>query len=255
MTVLTAVDTPMATDTFDPRVTGERVRRFSGEDEIGDVTLVGVVHDHPASKYRVSAVLDAVDPDVLALELPPLAVPLYEQYADDSRTPPIFGGEMSAAVQAVCADRIVGIDGPSSGFVARLLRNLSGDTESFATVRSVLRSLSSVTKHALVCRLAAVLAVQTGVRLEVDPPTTYDCDWADDPLTQASDERSQVRRAQTITNAFGRSDTARTRTVTREEHMASRLSTLRREGNVAAVVGIAHLDPLVQRLAERKEIE
>lgn len=240
----------MSTDTEDPRITGKHVRRFSGEEDVGDVTLIGVVHDHPASKYRVRTILDAADVDLLALELPPLAVPLYERYADDGRTPPIFGGEMSAAVQAATTDRIVGVDGPSFGFAVRLLRNLPEDAESVATVRSVLRSFSSVTKHAVICRLAAVLAVRTDVRLEVDRPTTYDCEWTDDPVEQASDERSQIRRARTITRTFGQPDTARIRTDTREEHMASRLSTLRQEGNIAAVVGIAHLDPLAHRFAE-----
>lgn len=250
MTVLPAQT--MLTDTGDPRITGEYVRRFSGEDDVGDVTLIGVVHNHPASKYRVRTILDVADVDLLALELPPLAVPLYEQYADDDRTPPVFGGEMSAAVQAVATDRIVGIDGPSYGFAVRLLRNLPGNTASFATVRSVLRSFFSVTKHAAICRLAAVLAVRTDVRLEVDRPTKYDCEWADDPTKQASDERTQIQRAQTIARTFGQPDTARIRTDTREEHMVSRLSTLRREGDIAAVVGIAHLDPLTHRFAERE---
>lgn len=241
----------MANETTDPRITGEYVRRVSDESHRDEVTLVGVVHNHPASKYRVRTTLGAADPDVLALELPPLAVPLYEQYADDRRTPPPFGGEMSAAIQAVTTDRIVGIDGPSSAFVVRLLRTLSTDNTSFATVQSVLRGLSSVTKRAVVCRLAATLAARTDVRLEVGSPAIHDCDRADDPQEQASDERSQIRRAQTIAKTFGQSDTARVRNVTREEHMADQLSTLRRDGNVVAVVGIAHLDPLTHRLAER----
>jgi hypothetical protein len=232
----------------DPRITGDHVRRCSGEDN-GDVTLVGVVHDHPASKYRVRTTVDAADPDVLALELPPLAIPLYEQYADDSRTPPPFGGEMSAAVQTAATGHIAGIDGPTVGFVGRLLRNVASDPGSFATVRSVVSSLSSVTKHAVVCRLAGAIAAHTGVRLEVDAPVAHDSGWDDDPREQASDERSEIRRARTITETFGQSDTARVRNVTREAQMASRLSALRREGDVVAVVGIGHLDALADRLA------
>ncbi|MFC7081645.1 hypothetical protein [Halorussus caseinilyticus] len=39
------------------------------------VTLVGVVHDHPASVHRARAVVRERDPEVVALEAPPLAVP------------------------------------------------------------------------------------------------------------------------------------------------------------------------------------
>jgi pheromone shutdown protein TraB len=237
------------TDTDDPRVTGDRVRRLSGEDGAGDVTLVGVVHDHPASAHRAGRVVDATDPDVLALELPPLAVPLYEEYADDGRTPPRFGGEMSAAVQAADAARVVGIDGPSSGFVARLFGNLATDDPSVSTVRSVLRSLASVSRRAVACRLAAALASHTGLRVEVGTPTAHDCDATDDPADQAESEDAQIRRARTVTETFGRSDTSRVRTATREQHMADRLAALRRRGDAVAVVGVAHLDPLADRLA------
>lgn len=238
----------MDTERRDPRTTGEHVRRLSGEGETeGAVTLVGVVHNHPASAFRVRTVVEAADPDVLALELPPLAIPLYEQYADDERTPPPFGGEMSAAVQAASTDRVVGIDGPTPGFAGLLLRNLVGDGASRSTARSVLRSLAAVTRHALVCRLAGALAARTGLRLEVDSPVTHDAHWTDDPRDQAGDERAQIRRARTIEEVFEQSDTTRVRDVTREEQMANRLAAHRREGDVVAVVGVAHLDPVARR--------
>jgi len=250
----------MNTDTSDPRITGEHLRRLSGSDgvgdegagesNVGDVTLVGVVHDHPASKHRVGTTVEAVDPDVLALELPPLAIPLYEGYADDPRSPPRFGGEMSAAVAASDGDRIVGIDGPSAGFAARLFRKLAGDSASIDALRSVVRSLATGTKRAVACRFAAGLAAWTGLTVEVGDPTAHGCDRSDDPATQAEDERSRVRRARTIAETFERPETDRVRTVTREAHMADRLAALRREGDVVAVVGIAHLDPLVARLTD-----
>lgn len=238
----------MATLTEDPRLTGEHVRRLQGEH--GTLTLVGVVHDHPASKHRVRGILDSTDPAILALELPPLTIPLYEEYADDGRTPPPFGGEMSAAIQAATTDRVVGIDGPSTAFVGRLLRNLSVDAASLRTVWSALRTLPPVVKQALLCRLASVLAVQANLRLEVDSPAAHDCGPADSPTEQAADEQSQIDRAQRVSRAFAQSAAARVRTVTRNQHMASRLSTFRRSGDTVAVVGIAHLDPLAYRLAE-----
>ena len=94
MGIETAVDVDS-----DPRVTGEFVRRVSND--AGTVTLVGVVHDHPASSYRVRQVVEDVDPEVLALELPPISIPLYEQYASSDRNPPVFGGEMSADRKSV----------------------------------------------------------------------------------------------------------------------------------------------------------
>ncbi|PSQ01139.1 hypothetical protein BRC94_04635 [Halobacteriales archaeon QS_5_70_17] len=72
-------DHPPATDTHGPNepcVNDEYVRRVPpGASGTGTV-VVGVVHDHPASVRRVKALAAATDPDVLALELPPLAVPL-----------------------------------------------------------------------------------------------------------------------------------------------------------------------------------
>jgi hypothetical protein len=234
----------------DPRVNGEYVRKLPGSSGAGDAVLVGVVHDHPSSAYRVKTLVEDVGPDVLALELPPLAVPLFERYAEDDRTPPTFGGEMSTAIQAATGAEIAGIDGPSPGFAARLIRNLYRDGASLPGVRTALSSLASVTKHAVVCRLAACLASRTSVRLEVDSPVPHACTWNDDPERQAADEREQVRRAAAVTNALDLTGNVGYRDVTREQHMARRLSTLRRDGDVLAVVGTDHLDPLADRLGD-----
>jgi pheromone shutdown protein TraB len=233
----------VATDP-DPRLSGEHVRTLAGAG--GTVTLVGVVHDHPASVYRVRRVVTACDPDALALELPPLSVPLFETYADDDRSPPAFGGEMSAAVQAADTDRVVGIDGPTPGFLVRLARTLVRARASLGTVRRVLDGLRSVTHTAMVCRGASVLAGLTDVRLEVASPTTYDCERTDDPGAQAADERAQISRARAVLDAFEPSRAARFRDDTREAHMADRLAGL--DGDVVAVLGHDHLDPVAERL-------
>lgn len=239
--------TPDATDA-DPRLTDEYVRTVSGGEETGDVVLTGVVHDHPASAYRTKTLIEALDPDVLALELPPMAVPLFGRYADDSRTPPAFGGEMSTAIQATGTDHVVGIDGPSIGFTACLVRTLYRERAGLDTLRRVSRSLRSITGRAVLCRLAATMAGVTGLRLEVDDPVSHDVRWSDDPSSQAADEREQVRRARAVTAVFGRTDAVRLREGAREEHMADRLCSLRRAGDVVAVVGIDHLDSLAERL-------
>ena len=237
-------------DSTDPRMTDDFVHRSSAGDG-GDVTLVGVVHDHAASTYRVQSVVEATDPDVVALELPRRAVSLFEQYADDDRTPPVFGGEMSAAIQAASTDRVVGVDGPTRSFLGLLARNLYRERASPSTLRRVARGVLSVTRHALLCQVAGGVAARTSLRVEVDSPVSHDARRSDDPRVQADDERSQVRRARAVMDAFEPSRAARFRDATREEYMADRLSTLRREGDVVAVVGIDHLEPLAERLDGR----
>ncbi|MFW5917017.1 MAG: hypothetical protein ACOCRD_01260 [Halorubrum sp.] len=233
----------------DPRITGEHLRSI--DTFTGTVTLVGVVHDHPASAFRVRSVVTDRAPDVLALELPPLSLPLFERYADDTRTPPVFGGEASAAIQASTADRVVGIDGPTPAFLRRLVATLYREGGSLGTVRGVLDGLSSVLKNALRCRLAATLAAVTSIRLEVDSPVTYATDRADTPDRQAENERRQIARARAVMDAFEPSRAASFSDDVRETHMADRLAEFRGDGDVVAVVGRHHLDSIAERLDAR----
>lgn len=234
-------------DERDPRTNGDYVRRVHGEAGDGDVIVTGVVHDHPASMYRVRSVVEGIDPDVLALELPPLAVPLFERYAHD-RTIPTSGDEMSVAIRAATTDAIEGIDGPTPAFLRRLVRNLLRDDTPLSTGRNVLRGLLSVTKHAVACRIAASLDDPAAARFAADSPVEYDVSREDDPERQATDERTQIRRAKSVLSTFGKSTPVQLRDLTREAHMAERLTSLRRKGTVVAVVGVDHLDPLVERL-------
>lgn len=229
----------------DPRITGEYVRPLSD-----GVTLVGVVHDHPASIYRVREVVGAQNPAVLALELPPVAVSLFEEYAADERTPPAFGGEMSAAIQAAEA-QTVGIDRPTGRYFRTLLRRFRRTRPSLDTVRKLLSNTYDVSKHAVICAIAGVVAMRSSIRLEVDFPVAHDTAWRDQPEEQALDERKQIRRSRSFMNVFGSKSTTRAsqfEDATREETMAARLSELRREGDVVAVVGIDHFDPITERL-------
>jgi pheromone shutdown protein TraB len=244
------MDPTSAVDTdSDPRITGEYVRRVSSD--AGSLTLVGVVHDHPASVYRVRQVIEALDPDVLALELPPISIPLFEQYADTDRCPPAFGGEMSAAIQAAGTATTVGIDRPTGGFFQRLGRTLLRERPSLRTVRSVVSDAVETTKHAITCRAAAAVAARASIRLEVDAPVAHDVGRADAPSDQARDEREQVRRSRSFMNVFrtaSRSRAARLEDAAREAEMAARLGQLREDGDTVAVVGIDHLDAIAERL-------
>ena len=230
----------------DPRMASEYVTTVSGE--AGDVTLVGVVHDHPASVYRVRRVLDRESPDVLALELPPPAVGLFEEYADDDRTPPRFGGEMSAAVQAAATDDVVGIDGPTVAFCRRLAARLVDERASAETVAQTLRGLAGVTKKTLLCRAAAAVGGATSLQVEVGSPTAHAATHADPPAQQAADERSQIRRANSVLAALESTPASKYRSAVRERHMAERLGDHRRRGDVVAVVGVGHFDPIVDYL-------
>lgn len=234
----------------DPRIDENTLRELPVVEDEGYLTLVGVVHDHPASSHRVRTLVGERTPDVLALELPPLALPLFEEYAEDERAPPVFGGEMSAAIQAADTDRIVGIDGPTPAFAASLMGRMYRQRASMETARRVLKSLATATRHSLVCRLAASLSTHAGVRIEVDEPAAHDVTRRDDPATQASDERDQMQRAQSVLDVFEPSRASQFRDTTRERYMADRLSVLRGEGEVLAVVGMGHLEAVADRLED-----
>ena len=241
---------PAGVDTgSDPRVTGEYIHQLS--DRSGTLTLVGVVHDHPASTYRVRQAVAGIDPDVLALELPPISVPLFEEYGRTERSPPTFGGEMSAAIQAAAPGVAVGIDRPTGGFFRRLGRVLLRDRPPVGTVQDLVSTAVSTTGHAVLCRVAAGVAARTSIRVEVDSPVGHGVDHADRPEKQALDEREQVRRSRSFIEAFqsaGRFRASRLEDTVREAEMASRLTELRERGEVVAVVGIVHLEPLIERL-------
>ncbi|MDQ2050616.1 hypothetical protein RBH26_08960 [Natronolimnohabitans sp. A-GB9] len=243
---------PFAASFDDPRITTQFCRRVTGPS--GDVTLLGVVHDHPASIARVERVLESVDPETVALELPSAALPLYRAYARDGSTeaPPRFGGEMSAAIRAAADATVVGIDAPNWSFVRRLVTRLIADRVSPATARRVLSGLSGATREALTCRVAATLTHATSMTVACDDPIEYDCDHDDPPERQAAHERSHVASIQALLGSVQTDESALTyRDETRERCMIDRLEELRSsDGDVVAVVGVDHLETLADALVE-----
>lgn len=230
----------------DPRITGRYLRRISTQ--TGAVTLVGVAHDHPASIHRVRTAIQGCDPDTVALELPPLALTRFEQYA--ARDDPA-GGEMSAAIRATSSATLVGIDRPTLGYCRRLLDRLVRVRPDRQTVRETLGQVRSPLSHALRCRVSAALPEGISVEPASATPTDHDTDASDDPATQAADERRQVRRSRAILDSLGsqhRRRGSRLEREAREAEMADRLTGL--DGTTVAVVGISHLDPLAERLRE-----
>jgi pheromone shutdown protein TraB len=256
----------MAAPTDDPRIHDDYVEVLPGdsgadgpadartEGRSGDVILVGVVHDHPASVHRVRSLIGSYDPATVALELSSVALPLFEEYADcdgpsDERNdaPPELGGEMSAAIRAADCD-VVGVDAPNAAFFARLAARFREERPDLRTVYSVLRGVVSVTRHALTCRLGASVARLTGRTLELDRPVDHDCTRRDPPAEQASDEKRQASQSLSLLRAFETPEPMHLRDSTREECMAAKLADLRTEGDVLAVVGIDHLDGVAAEL-------
>ncbi|WP_049902032.1 hypothetical protein [Natrinema sp. J7-1] len=246
-------DPPSVPESFDdPRITAQFCRRLPGT--AGDLILIGVVHDHPASIARVERVLERVDPETVALELPPITVPLYRAYARDrdaESAPPRFGGEMSAAIRAAPDADPVGIDAPNLSFLRRLVGRLVADRVSPATVRRVLSSVGGATREAVTCRVAATLTHATSMTVVPGDRVEYDCEPADSPEQQAAHERSHVAGVQALLGSIETDGSALAyRDDTRERCMIERLPDLRSEpGDVVAVVGVDHLERLATALS------
>lgn len=234
----------------DPRVRSDQLRLFDGPTG-HPVLVVGCVHDHPASVYRVRGLVDALRPDVVGVELPGLAVPLFERVGRDADRS--SGGEMSAAL-ATGADvdaRRVGIDTLDATFVRSLAAKLRRESPSFATLRRVFDSVSSVGRHALTCRLSAALG-----RFGTAAPVTkraydHDVDHSAPAADQAADERRQVTRSLSVLRALERPVASDVVDGAREETMAANLCSLRSDGSVVAVVGFDHLSGITDSLEER----
>lgn len=227
----------------DPRLDQRYLRCVPGGDGRGPVLLVGVVHDHPASVTRVIRVLELLDPETLAVELPPLAVPLFGLYAADGSRPPRLGGEMSAAIQSTDA-RVVGIDLPTRRYLARLGERIRRERPSPRVFGRLLKDLGSSVAHALACRAAGALAAYTPVRLRVYTPIVHDCSFVDTAGVQADDERAYLDRRDSLFRAIRAPAAVRLIDDAREAAMADLLDESRAEGSVVAVIGMEHLDEI-----------
>lgn len=237
----------------DPRL--ESVRCVEGAAEDGRIVVVGVVHDHPASVARAALVTDGLDPSTLALELPPLAIALFRAYADDVPVPPRLGGEMSAAIQAAPNARLVGIDGPNADYLVRVFDALRGEwvrdeSTRWSAVRAVLQDVTSGLAHALACRVAAPLVEHTPLTPRLYSPHSYDCSLLDAPEIQADDEADHIAQRQAFLRAIDPPLPLRFVDAAREASMITRLRQLRTDGDVVAIVGIEHVDPICDALEQ-----
>lgn len=231
----------------DPRIADQFVRELT-IDSVGDVVLVGVVHDHPASVFRSHAIVSACEPATLALELPPLAVPLFRSLARSSEAS-LPDGEMAAAIGAAPDANHVGIDALDSRFVRTFLGRARAEGASIETVRRLGREAMAHSRTVVSCRLAALQSPRGSVSDPGWSSNRYDCEFPDPPEVQAEHERAHVARCRAFARAVETPPGIRLRDETREICMADRLEALRRDGDVVAIVGLSHLEPIARRLA------
>ncbi len=197
--------------------------------------------------FRVVHTLETLSPDAVAVELPPLAMPLFRAYASAPDTPPRLGGEMSAALQTA-AGRTVGIDAPNGAAFRALARALRAERPPLDTVRGVLRDAASGLAHAAVCRLGAVVAAHTPFKPRLYEHIVYDVTVLDSPTEQAAHESEHVSHQRAFLRAIETPATIRLVDEAREAGMVERLRELRADGDVVAVVGVEHLDALAAGL-------
>jgi len=222
----------------DPRIQTDHLRLLV--DDESSVLLVGVVHDHPASVYRVRRVVRSLDPDTVAVELPPLALPLFEAGE---------GGEMSAALAASDAGAAA-IDAHGPRFLAALAGEISDRSPERGTIGRIASNAVTVGKHALSCRLASVFGRDRFPTPLADAGVEIDLDRTADPVTVAEHEQRHLSRSFSVLRAFERPAADEIVDAARERTMARSLAGLDAESAVA-VVGFEHLDGIADELVAR----
>jgi pheromone shutdown protein TraB len=229
-------------DCDDPRLDPDLLRRVEGDR--GTVVINGVVHGHPASVHRSERVVAGVDPAVVALELPALALPLFDSGADEAAG---FGAEMRAAAGAATGARVVGIDLPSRRSLRALGGRLLAERAPLDVVRGVVSQVVDITSHAAWCRMAAASDGLVGAA-RAARTVSYDAAGDDAPSEQARDEAVQLARSRSLLGAIETPAAMRLTDEARERAMAGALADLQRAGDVVAVVGADHLDAVATHL-------
>lgn len=225
-----AVETAIESD---PRIDREFVRVVT--DGPSPVVLVGVVHDHPASIARVEKLIDQVEPDLIAVELPDVLVP---EVADPERT---FGGEMAAAVSAAPGTPAVGIDVPGQGTGRALLAEGRHRDVTLGTVVQSVRSLGTMTARTVSGRLARLWPSVLPSLDALEYGHEYGLESEASPRRQADNELAHLHRSRSLFETFEPPPATAFLDAVRERQMANRIERLRQKGSVAAVVGHEHL--------------
>lgn len=218
----------------DPRISHRFVSTVL-QDDAHPVVLVGTVHDHPASAFRVRTLVSEIEPAYTAVELPPAAIPLFEQLIVQNSE---FGAACAASRDS---SEVVGIDGFGLSFAkhfARMSLEMTGIQS--GDVLNALKSVWSIQKETATMRLKG----------SGEQATAFDYDvtgWSD-PIDQAESEVAEVKDHEALMGAFNTPDAQKLLDTSREEHMAEEIDSLRQDGVVVAVVGYAHMDKIEQKL-------
>jgi len=227
----------------DPRINEQYVRLI--EDESPPVVLVGVVHDHPASNHRVAALVEAVDPETVAVELPDFLVPVVDSEKHEGD-----GGEMAAAITAAGTTPAVGIDVAGRGTGGSLVAELREQSVGPSTILRTVRSACKITAQAVLARVAHAGVPGFATVADLESDHDYDLPADASPTVQADHERSHIERSTTLSRAFEPPAAAKLLDAVRERHMSKRLERLREDGPVVGVVGYGHLDSIEERLRQ-----
>ncbi len=243
-----SLETLLATD---PRVTESYVRKVDADGT--RVVLVGVVHDHPASVYRAAAIVEAVDPQTVAVELPGLLVPTVRSAAatageDDVETS--LGGEMTAAI-AASRGAVAGIDVPGRGTLRSVVATLQAEGVGLRTAARTLGDIGRITVHAVGGRIAGLGLPGTPSVDGIEDSHDYDVSSDALPAEQAEHERTHLRRSTTLLRSFEPPPATALLDEIRERQMARRIATASTAGPVVAVVGHGHLEAVEGLLENR----
>jgi pheromone shutdown protein TraB len=225
----------------DPRLDGEFWRTLPATEGHEQAHLVGVVHNHPASCYRTRRVVNSVDPDVLALELPDSVVDRLNRDVASGGANEATQDEMVAALTAVTDSGAVGIDSFDSTFYRRLAAAAISQRASPTTLYRTASAIKRVTQE-------AETVERTGETDVLDGAGDYDVTRATPATEQARDERSHVDRSRSLLGAVEPPPAVRLLDEARERTMAAKIDSLRADRTVVAVVGMAHLEPLVKKI-------
>lgn len=236
-----------ATYATDPRVSEEYVRHVTTD--AGPIVLVGVVHDHPSSIYRVEAIIDEMDPGLVAVELPDLLVPSFAAAIEAGDS---VGGEMSAAIRASHAP-VLGIDLPSWSAGSAVVAAISANDPGLSTITRTIRSIGRMLGHTALGRLASLGVPGLPTIRDLEHNHVYDIPDDASPAVQADHEATHLDRSTTLLRAFEPPPATRLMDAIREQHMADKLWTMRQEESIVAVVGYSHLDGIVAALRDEPE--
>lgn len=249
----------------DPRLDGAPVRLV--EHHPGPVVLLGVVHDHPASVARARRAVDALDPDVVALEAPDALAPAFTAGGDGgdggddapggelaaaaaaaARAP---AGEGEGATEASSGAAVVGVDAPGRGTLRSVASVFADERPDVRTAAAVLADLGRLGVHAARGRLQTAGVPARWLGGDFERTRDDDCPRDASPREQAAHEAAELDRSTSLLRAFDPPPATRLLDAVRERQMGRRLAAVAGGGGlVVAVVGFSHLDGVEEEIAD-----